>query len=147
MHLRSQLSKLSDLTDKDFEEILPDPKMPEGAKRIIFCSGKVWFDLDKYRDEHHVGDVAIIRLEQIYPLHVPKLLALLERHPEATEFVWCQEENVNNGAWMHLRRKLRELTKHDLKYAGRDASASPATGAKAIHLLEQAELVEKAFRV
>lgn len=146
MHLRTPLSEVSDFTDQNFEEILPDPKKPEDAKRIVFCSGKVWFDLDKHRDEAGITDTAIIRLEQIYPLHREKLKNILARHA-AHDYVWCQEENVNMGAWMHIRRKLSELTGHDVKYSGRDASASPATGARAIHMLEQQELVEKAFTV
>jgi len=146
MHLRTPLSELSDFTEKNFEEILPDPKKPEDAHRIVFCTGKVWFDLDKHRDENNITDTAIIRLEQIYPLHRDKLKAILAKH-NARDYVWCQEENVNMGAWVHIRRKLREITGYDVKYSGRDASASPATGARAVHLLEQRELVEKAFTV
>ncbi|MEM1059447.1 MAG: 2-oxoglutarate dehydrogenase E1 component [Verrucomicrobiota bacterium] len=146
MHLRTPLSELSQFTDQNFEEILPDPKKTEDAKRIVFCSGKVWFDLDKYRDEQKITDTAIIRLEQIYPLHRQKLKAILARHSAHT-YVWCQEENVNMGARAHIVPKLREITGHEIKYSGRDASASPATGARAVHLLEQQELVEKAFTV
>ncbi|NCW28524.1 MAG: hypothetical protein EBV83_09590, partial [Verrucomicrobia bacterium] len=92
-----------------------------------------------------ITDTAIIRFEQIYPLHTQKLLSILSRHSPEAEIVWCQEESENMGAWSHLALKLQNLLGKPIRYAGRDASSSPATGSLAIHNLEQALLVQEAF--
>ena len=140
-------SPVADLTRGAFEEILPDPRVTKGAHRVILCSGKVFYDLQDYREKHKLSDTAIVRLEQIYPLHAPKLLSILSRHAPDAELVWCQEESENMGAWNHLALKLQALVGRKIRYAGRDASSSPATGSLAIHNLEQIQLVQEAFAV
>ena len=138
-------SSITDLTDSNFNEIIPDTKRNSSAKRIIFCTGKVYFDLEAYREKHNLNHTAIIRIEQHYPLHKSKLLEAVKCHPEASSFVWCQEESENMGAWSFFESILRKLLNQEIIYAGRDASASPATGSRAIHLLEQTKLIEEAF--
>ena len=138
-------SSIADLTDSNFNEIIPDTKRNSSAKRIIFCTGKVYFDLEAYREKHNLNHTAIIRIEQHYPLHKSKLLEAVKCHPEASSFVWCQEESENMGAWSFFESILRKLLNQEIIYAGRDASASPATGSRAIHLLEQTKLIEEAF--
>lgn len=139
------ISTMQDLYDGEFQEILPDPDFKGEEKRLILCSGKVYYDLAAYRDEHQRTDVSIVRVEQLYPLHKPKLETLLKSYQQLDDIVWCQEESENNGAWLHLEPQLRRLFGKELLYAGRDASASPATGSLAIHQLEQADLVQQAF--
>ena len=138
-------SSLEDLSEGEFREIIPDTKGNGSAKRIIFCTGKVYFDLEDHREKNNIDNAAIIRIEQHYPLHEVKLLAALRHHPEADTYVWCQEESENMGAWFFMEPRLRKLLGQEIIYAGRDASASPATGSRAIHLLEQAKLIEEAF--
>jgi 2-oxoglutarate dehydrogenase E1 component len=127
-----------------FEEILPDLTAGKDAPRIILCTGKVYFDLDDHRKNNNITDTAIIRVEQLYPLHEKKLQALVGRH-KAEKIVWCQEESANMGSWSFMEPRLRKLFARDIAYAGRDASASTATGATAIHELEQRELINQAF--
>jgi len=138
-------SPVADLTRGCFEEILPDPDITKGARRVILCSGKVFYDLRDYRTKNKITDTAIIRFEQIYPLHTQKLFSILSRHSPEAEIIWCQEESENMGAWSHLALKLQNLIGKPILYAGRDASSSPATGSLAIHNLEQALLVQEAF--
>jgi len=130
-----------------FEEILASPKSGPANKieRVIFCSGKVYYDLLKYREEHKIENAAIIRIEQLYPLHETKLKAMVTPFPKTAKLVWCQEEPQNMGAWTFMEPRLRAMFKREIRYAGRDASASPAVGSLARHKLEQACLIAEAF--
>ncbi len=139
------VSTLEELSKGGFEEILPDPIVTKNAKRLLFCTGKVFFDLQDYQKTNNITDTALIRVEQMYPLHTEKLKAIATLHAKATEFIWCQEEPVNMGAWFFMEPRLRALFKKEITYVGRDESSSPATGYHSIHELEQAELVQKAF--
>jgi len=138
-------SPAADLSRGSFEEILSDSEITKGARRVILCSGKVFYDLRDYRTKNSITDTAILRLEQIYPLHSNKLLSILSRHSADAEIVWCQEESENMGAWSHLALKLQNLLGKKVRYSGRDASSSPATGSLAIHNLEQNLLAQEAF--
>ena len=138
-------SPVADLTRGAFQEILPDPEVTKGAQRVILCSGKVFYDLQDYQRKNKITHTAILRLEQIYPLHVKKLTEILSRHSPDAEIIWCQEESENMGAWAHLALRLPAVIKKPVRYVGRDASSSPATGSLIIHTLEQNQLVEEAF--
>jgi 2-oxoglutarate dehydrogenase E1 component len=138
-------SPLSDFSSGHFEEILPDPTAPKNVKRVILCTGKVYFDLNDHRTADKVTDTAIIRVEQLYPLHEKKLQTIAGAYGKAEKIVWCQEESANMGAWPTMEPRLRKLFGRDIPYAGRDASASTATGSHAIHELEQRELINEAF--
>ncbi|MEM9446210.1 MAG: 2-oxoglutarate dehydrogenase E1 component [Verrucomicrobiota bacterium] len=139
-------SSVQDLTDGTFQEILPDPEMKKGAKRVILCSGKVYYDLDDHRKKNKITDTAILRIEQLYPLHEKNLKTALGPHLSTVEhMIWCQEESQNMGSWFYIEPRLRHLFERSITYAGRDASASPATGALAIHELEQEDLINQAF--
>ncbi len=142
-------SPLEDFTAGAFNEVLPDMGAQDAAKvrRVILCSGKVYYDLEDYRQKQKTADTAILRLEQLYPLHEAKLKEALAPFSKVDTFVWCQEESANMGAWRYIEPQLRALNGRDWRYAGRDASASPATGALAIHTLEQAALVQEAFTI
>ncbi len=130
-----------------FHEILADPASfpAQEVKKVVFCSGKVFYDLDKYRREHEIKDTAIVRLEQIYPLHTELLKEVVAPYSRDVKFVWCQEEPMNMGAWSHVHYVLEELLDSRILYAGRPASPSPAEGAKALHAAAQARAVEGAF--
>lgn len=138
-------SPVSDLTRGAFQEIMPDPEVTKGAQCIILCSGKVFYDLQDYQRKNKITHTAILRLEQIYPLHAKKLTEILSRHSPDAEIIWCQEESENMGAWAHLALRLPSVIKKPVRYVGRDASSSPATGSLIIHTLEQNQLIEEAF--
>jgi 2-oxoglutarate dehydrogenase E1 component len=142
-------SPAKDFTSGRFEEILEAPKAGPAnkIKRIVLCSGKVYYDVLNYRDAHKIDDVALVRIEQLYPLDETKLRETLERFPKTAELVWCQEESQNMGAWTFMEPRLRTMFKREVAYAGRNASASPAVGLLAMHKREQACLIEEAFSV
>src|SRR5436309_2891098 len=132
-----------------FEEILgsPDVGPADNVKRIIFCSGKVYYDLLNHRTENKIEDAAIIRIEQLYPLAEKRLREMLKPFPKGAKLIWCQEEPENMGAWNFIEARLRTLFCSEIAYAGREASASPAVGALPRHKREQARLVADAFAV
>ncbi len=138
-------SSIDDFAKGRFEEILPDSTMPKEAKRAVLCSGKIYFDLLDHRKAGNIQDTAIIRVEQLYPLHEKKLQDAVASYPKLEKIVWCQEESANMGPWNFIEPRLRKLFGRDILYAGRDASASTATGATAIHELEQREILNQAF--
>jgi 2-oxoglutarate dehydrogenase E1 component len=142
-------SRAEEFTHGRFEEILgaPEAGAADKVNRIIFCSGKVYYDLLNYRTERKINNAAIIRIEQLYPLAEKKLREMLKPFPKSAKFVWCQEEPENMGAWTFIEPRLRTIFCSEIAYAGRDASASPAVGALARHKREQARLVAEAFAV
>jgi 2-oxoglutarate dehydrogenase E1 component len=133
-----------------FQEVLPDTKafaQPAKVSRIIFCSGKVFYDLVAHRQEKGIEDVAIIRIEQLYPFHEEMIRAVIGQFKKASQFVWCQEEPQNMGAWSYISPQLEGLLGSKIRYAGRGAASSPAPGSKAVHYREQKELLSQAFTV
>ncbi len=131
-----------------FQEILPDDmdfENPESVNRVIFCSGKVYYDLYAYRKELGIENAAILRVEQLYPYHEELVKALVSHFPNAEKFVWCQEEPRNMGAYTFISPLLEDTLDSRIRYAGRKAAASPATGAKASHIRTQRKLLEEAF--
>jgi 2-oxoglutarate dehydrogenase E1 component len=113
------------------------------VKRVLFCSGKVYYDLLKYQRENDRKDVAIIRFEQLYPFPLKQMEAAIGRFQTA-EIYWVQEEPMNGGAWFFINNIL---SGRGVKRISRKASASPATGFLKVHLQEQADLVEKSFQL
>jgi 2-oxoglutarate dehydrogenase E1 component len=142
-------SRAEEFTSNVFEEILGSPKTGPAnkIKRVILCSGKVYYDLLAHRDANKIDNAAIIRIEQLYPLAEKKLRAMLKPFPKEIRLVWCQEESQNMGAWSFIEPRLREMFKCEIFYAGRNASASPAVGALTVHKREQACLVADAFSI
>ncbi len=133
-----------------FQELLPDLKAfenPADVKRIIFCSGKVFYDLAAHRKEAGIEDAAIIRIEQLYPFHGELVVALAGQFPQASRFVWCQEEPQNMGACTYVTPRLQETLSSPIHYAGRKPGSSPAAGSKAMHYREQKALLAKAFEI
>ncbi|HUJ28900.1 MAG TPA: hypothetical protein VLW85_22925, partial [Myxococcales bacterium] len=149
--LRHELSvsPLEDLTRGSFARVIGeiDELAPGEVRRVVFCSGKVYFDLLKARRKEGLRDVALVRIEQLYPFPSDEYEAILGRFPNAREVVWCQEEPQNQGAWYQIRHRLQELVmgRRPVLYAGRAPAAAPATGIARIHELEQQALVNAAL--
>ena len=147
-HKRST-SSMSELTSGEFRTIIDDPAAPPpaGVRRIVFCSGKVYYDLLERREADASTDVALVRVEQLYPFPSEEYHAIVDRYATARQVVWCQEEPQNQGAWYQIRHRLQAgLGKdHVLLYAGREGAAAPATGMHAQHLREQEALVAAAL--
>jgi 2-oxoglutarate dehydrogenase E1 component len=127
-------------------EVLDDPQPPAEARRLLLCSGKVFYDLVEARGRDSVDDAAIVRVEQLYPFHHELLQEIIEPYMGAEDVVWVQEEPQNRGAWSFVRPRLEAcLPGLELRYAGREASASPATGSARIHREQQDALVHAAL--
>ena len=142
-------SMADEFTHGRFHEILSAPEVgpPNKMRRVIFCSGKVYYDLLNYRAERKIDNAAILRIEQLYPFAENKLREMLKPFAKSAKFVWCQEEPQNMGAWSFIEPRLRTAFCSEISYAGRDASASPAVGSLARHKREQAALVADAFSI
>ena len=142
-------SPLSEFTKGGFQTIIPEQRevKAERVKRLVACSGKVYYDLVKKREEKGLDDVAILRVEQLYPFPHKAFSAELKKYPNVTEVVWCQDEPQNQGAWFFVQHYLHENMQEGqrLGYSGRAASASPAVGYSHLHQEQQKALVEGAF--
>jgi 2-oxoglutarate dehydrogenase E1 component len=144
------VSALEDLTRGSFARVIDetDDLPPAQIRRLVFCSGKVYFDLLKARRKDGIRDVALVRIEQLYPFPSEEYDAILSRYSNAREIVWCQEEPQNQGAWYQIRHRLQEPlgARRLVLYAGRAPAAAPATGIAKIHEAEQAALIDAALR-
>ena len=146
---KEAVSKLEDLSEGHFHTVIGegDSLNADAVRRVVVCSGKVYYDLVAYRRENKVGDIAIVRLEQQYPFPHAAFKEAVGKFPKAREVVWCQEEPQNQSAWYRLRAYLRAdiADEQVLAYAGRPISASPAVGYMTKHLEQQKQLIEDAF--
>jgi 2-oxoglutarate dehydrogenase E1 component len=139
------VSAIDQLTGDRFHEVIDDSiEDTDRIRRVLFCTGKVYYDLLEKRTALGAKDIAIVRVEQLYPFPVDPLREVLARYRKSKEWVWVQEESLNMGAWSFMEPRMRALT-GSVKYLGRDTSSSPATGSRKIHLREQQELVEAAM--
>ena len=157
------VSKLDEFTSKKtFHRVLNDDaysndsgliklKKNNEIKKVVMCSGKIYYDLIQAREENKIDDVVFIRIEQLYPFPAKTLANLLKKY-ERAEFVWCQEEPKNMGAWNTVRNYIDRtleiiyFTKDKVKFIGRKASSSTATGNLNKHLAQQKEILEKILR-
>jgi 2-oxoglutarate dehydrogenase E1 component len=146
---KAAVSPLQELSEGKFHTVIAetDKLIAKNVRRVIVCSGKVYYDLVDFRRANNIADMAVIRLEQQYPFPHADFKAEIVKYPNATEVVWCQEEPQNQGAWYRLRAYLRGDIgeKQVLAYAGRPISASPAVGYASKHLAQQQQLVAEAF--
>ncbi|MES1205874.1 MAG: 2-oxoglutarate dehydrogenase E1 component [Pseudomonadota bacterium] len=142
-------SALAEFTAGEFQRIIPDQSQqdPGKVRRILLCTGKVYFDLVAAREERRADDVAIIRIEQLYPLRKNAVMDVLRRYRGGTPVIWVQEEPRNMGAWSYINRQLpgELLGLHPWACVTRERSASPAAGSEKRHKLEQAKLLDEAF--
>jgi 2-oxoglutarate dehydrogenase E1 component/2-oxoglutarate decarboxylase len=153
LRAKAAVSPVSDFTDETFRPVLPDAgvggrPLDEGAvRRVLLCSGKVAYDLLAQREADGTTDVAVVRVEQLYPLPDGQIREALERYPNATDVVWVQEEPMNMGAWQFMAVNLPEHLPagRTFRRVSRRASASPAVGSAKVHDVEQRQLVADAF--
>jgi 2-oxoglutarate dehydrogenase E1 component len=152
LRAKDATSPLSEFTKGGFQTVIPEQhdeigKKADKVRRVIACSGKVYYDLRKKREEKGLDDVAIIRVEQLYPFPHKVFSAELKKYPNAVDIVWCQDEPQNQGAWFFVQHYIHEnmLEGQKLGYSGRAASASPAVGYSHLHQEQQKALVDGAF--
>jgi 2-oxoglutarate dehydrogenase E1 component len=149
--LRHKLStsSLDDLANGRFQDVIGEsqPLNNNDVERVVLCAGKVYFELIEERESRQIDNVAIIRVEQLYPFPREELVEQLNLYHNASQIVWCQEEPQNQGAWYQIRHHLRACMapQHQLLYAGREPSASPAVGFYKLHVVQQAGLVSAAL--
>jgi 2-oxoglutarate dehydrogenase E1 component len=149
---KQAVSTLDELAEGSFKTVIAevDDVANNAIKRVVLCSGKIYYDLYNKRQEEGITDIAVVRIEQLYPFPSDDLQQELEKYPNLEELVWCQDEPQNQGAWYssqhHMRRVLQAVKPvAELNYAGREASASPAAGYMALHLAQQEQLINDAL--
>jgi 2-oxoglutarate dehydrogenase E1 component len=152
LRAKDAASPLSEFTKGSFQTVIPENKEEvvkkmEKVRRVVACSGKVYYDLVKKRDENGADDVAILRVEQLYPFPHKAFATELRKYPNLVDLVWCQDEPQNQGAWFFVQHYIHEnmLDGQKLGYSGRAAAASPAVGYSHLHQEQQKALVEGAF--
>jgi 2-oxoglutarate dehydrogenase E1 component len=149
LRLPEAVSGLDDCVNGSFQRILPDGSNKQGAqvRRILLCTGKIFYELDAHRKETSREDVVIVRLEQLYPLRSDALERVLSAYQEDMSVFWVQEEPENMGAWRFLRAQFGEKLFGRFPFTGiyRPESASPATGSHRQHKQEQAEIIARSF--
>ncbi len=146
---RLATSGLDELAEGRFQPIIAesDPIDPTDVERIIFCSGKVYYDLLEARRGRGLKNCAIIRLEQLYPFPKRHFAEVLATYPDTKEIIWCQEEAINQGAWDQIKHRFHSLilAGQHAYYVGRPASAAPAVGHRAVHVEQQERLIDEAL--
>lgn len=140
------VSPLKDFTSNTFQEVIDDANVnAKDVKRVLFCSGKVYYDLLEKQEVDKRKDIAIVRLEQLFPIPEEQLKAIRKKYNKATQFVWVQEENENMGAWSYYCRKLMNTDIAFTGFVARKESGSTATGYMKQHVAQQAEILNKSF--
>jgi 2-oxoglutarate dehydrogenase E1 component len=138
------VSRLSDMTSGSFREVLDNESNKKTSRRILFCSGKIYYELFQRRQDLKATDIGIMRLEQFYPFPEEQLEKVIAKYSRAQEWFWVQEEPKNMGGWDFVRSRLASLVHKHLKYVGRDEAASPATGFHNIYRSQQEAILEEA---
>ena len=149
---KEAISQLEELAEGTFQTVIDetDDLDPSAVKRVIFCSGKVFYDLRAARREREIADIAIVRIEQMYPFPRLDLLEVLARYPNVEDAVWLQEEPKNQGAWYAMQSRMASVVQRHkvdvfLRYVGREPSASAAAGYSALHLRQQEKFIDEAL--
>lgn len=144
------VSALEDLTKGEYQTLIPEIDDINVAKttRLILCSGKIYYDLLEKRREQKISNIAIVRMEQLYPFDDETVKSILKTYANTKDIVWCQEEPQNQGSWLFLQQYLPQClaSSQTLRYIGRKASASPAVGYASVHQKEQAAIIEEAMK-
>jgi len=145
------VSTLEDLTSGSFEAVLPevDDLPTKDITRVVMCSGKVYYDLLEHRRQAEKNDVAIIRIEELYPFPAERLNDVLHLYKNTKHLIWCQEEPKNQGAWDYFEPRFAAKLEHCCKveYVGREPSAAPAVGSTIVHARQQKALVAAALDI
>lgn len=151
--LRAEMatSKIEEFTDGSAQLVIDDPAPldREKVRRVLFCSGKVYYTLSEAREKEGIKDTALVRVEQLYPYPRKEIQAILAKYRNARDITWVQEEPKNKGAWTYMEPRLREILPDPatLHYVGREESASPATGSTKVHAAEELELIQQALEI
>ncbi len=141
------ISEINELTSSEFREVLEDPDDLTSVSCILFCSGKIYYELLQKRRELKKNDFAIVRLEQFYPFPETQIKTVLQKYKKARRFMWVQEEPENMGAWYFLRFRLENIVGKPMEYVGREAAATTATGYPNIYRKEQAAVANTALGI
>ena len=147
----SAVSSTKELYQGSFSCVIDDNIKKEKVKKVIMCSGKVFYDLHKKREESNIDEIALIRIEQLYPFPYDDLEEILTKYENVTEFVWCQEEPLNQGAWFSHRHRIQRVIdridpEKEVSLVSRPAAAAPAVGLMKLHLQQQEDLVKEALK-
>lgn len=147
LRLPAATSTLEDmLPGKTFLPVIGDKKVKgDKVKNVIFCSGKHFYTLDKERDSRKIEDVALVRIESLCPFPAGEIQQEVTKYPNATDFLWSQEEHRNMGAWTFVSPRFNNLVGCKLRYVGRDHLGSPATGIGEVHRQESIQIIEDTF--
>jgi len=140
------VSHIDDFTAGHFKNVIADDLLKKEVERLLFCSGRIYYDLLQHRQQQKITNTAIIRVEQLYPLDSAQLQATLKGYAKKVDCRWVQEEIANGGGWMHIRDELSEQLGRPLSYVGRKSSASTAVGSHLKHNEEQQEIITQAFK-
>lgn len=145
----SCVSSIKDFTEGVFQEVIDDVTAnAKSVKKVVFCTGKIFYDLSETKTKEGHEDLAIIRIEQLYPFPFKQINDVVSKYKNASEYLWVQEESENMGAWVHILlnfRKVKLIEGKTIKYVGRIATASPATGYAKLHLAQEKDILNKVF--
>ena len=147
LRLPEASSTLNEFTDGKFHCVIDDDLDKTKIKRLVLCSGKIFYDIKKERDARNIEDIALLRLEQLYPFPYHELRDMLQEYSHVSEFIWCQEEPKNQGAWFSQRHRLERVLElsginHKFELISRPPASAPAVGLMKLHLQQQKELVD-----
>jgi 2-oxoglutarate dehydrogenase E1 component len=140
----SCVSSIDALCSGSFSEVISETTDPDTVRRVMICSGKIYYDLKDERDRLGRTDTALVRVEQLYPFRDDLLIEVLSHFSGEVRYLWVQEEPENMGAWQHLRQRLVEVC-GSIRFVGRPADSCPAVGSHHLHQQQQAEIVTRAF--
>lgn len=148
LRLPACVSSVEDLTKGEYQPVIDDPTTPKRVRKLIFCTGRIYYDLDAQRQKGDVKDLALVRIEQLYPLDIAGIKDVIAHYEPVDEFAWVQEEPMNMGAWSALAPQLVPLLPRgkELQYIGRPKSAATATGIPATHKREKASIFAEVFQ-
>jgi len=144
LRLPAAVSALEELTRGSYQTVMEDQNAVTDPRTVLFCSGKIYYELAARRTDLEINDLAILRLEQFYPFPEELLRKIIKKYSSITQWTWVQEEPENMGAWQFIRPRLEAIIEQPLRYIGREAASSPATGFPVIFRLEQNAIIEKA---
>jgi 2-oxoglutarate dehydrogenase E1 component len=148
---KESVSPLTAITHGAFQPVIGDSETPDptAVQRVVVCSGKMYFDLARARREKNIGEIALVRIEQLYPFPHDDFAHELKRYPNAGELLWAQEEPKNQGAWYWIQHYLSDAMspRQKLTFASRPSSAAPAGGYADVHAAQQQAVVEEALRL
>ena len=147
LRLPEASSTLNEFTDGKFHCVIDDDLDKTKIKRLVLCSGKIFYDIKKERDARGIEDIALLRLEQLYPFPYHEVRDMLKEYSHVSEFIWCQEEPKNQGAWFSQRHRLERVLElsginHNFELISRPPASAPAVGLMKLHLQQQKELVD-----